>query len=271
MSGTLSELSDTISLLQTTPTDPNLLSRTQLLLNNLAAELSADPVLAPTTSQLAPIQTDAKNGDVTDLLSAIPPFFSNVGKLLAVEAAEQFTVTVAPDEVDLPALTGQQKSLTVTVTDTGPDPVTLNLSTGALPTGVTAALGQTQLTLQPGASQNVSLTLTSNLVSTSIFQLVVNAADSTDSTLATVVHNGTAIVAVRAAAADVLGVTVNPISVTSAGTPIAVNASIFETANASRNVQAQITILDSTGKVVATPAPVPNIVGGPSVTTLVRK
>ena len=252
LSGTLSELSDTVSLLQATPTDPNLLSRTQLLLNDLSPELTADPVLAPTTSQLVPIQTDANKGDVTDMLTAIPPFFSNVDKLLAVEAAEQFTVTVAPNEVDLPALTGQQKTLTVTVADTGPDPVTVNLSTGALPTGVTAALGQSQITLQPGASQNVSLTLTSNLVSTNIFTLNVQAADSTDSTLATVVHNGTAIVAVRAAAADVLGVTVNPITV-NAGAPVAVSASIFNTANASRSVLVHIQVFNSANVVVATP------------------
>ncbi|HEV3344414.1 MAG TPA: DUF4214 domain-containing protein [Pirellulales bacterium] len=257
LAGTLSELSDTISLLQATPTDPNPLSRTQLLLNNLSPELAADPALAQFVTQLAPLQADAKSGDVTDLLAGMPTFFKNVDAVLAVEAAEQFTVSVSPNEVDLPALTNQQKSLTVTVTDTGPDPVTLNLSTGSLPTGVTANLGQTQLTLQPGGIQNVTLTLTSNLVSTHIFMLNVLATDSTDSTLATVVHNGTAIVAVRAAAADVLGVTVNPISVTSAGTPIAVSASIFDTANASRSVLAHLTVLDSTSKVVASPPDVP--------------
>jgi uncharacterized repeat protein (TIGR01451 family) len=257
LAGTLSELSDTISQLQTTPTDPNLLSRTQLLLNNLGPELAADPALAGFVSQLAPIQADAKSGDVTDMLAALPTFFKNVDAVLAVEATEQFTVSVSPGEVDLPALANQQKSLSVTLTDTGPDPVRLTLSTGTLPSGVTAMLGQSQVTLQPGASQTVPLMLTSNLVSTHIFTLDVHAADSADSTLATVAKDGTAIVAVRAAAADVLGVTVNPISVTSAGTPIAVSASIFDTANATRSIEAQLTVLDSTNKPVGSPTDVP--------------
>ncbi|HWB12842.1 MAG TPA: DUF4214 domain-containing protein [Pirellulales bacterium] len=257
LAATLSELSDSISQLQTTPSDPNLLSRTRLLLNNLSPELAADPALAPFVAQLAPLQADANSGDVTDLLAALPTFFQNVDAVLAVEASEQFTISVSPNEVDLPALANQQKNLTVTVADTGPKPVTLTLSTGALPNGVTANLGPTQITLQPGASQTVPLTLNSNLVSTHIFTLDVKATDSTDSALATVSHDGTAVVAVRAAAADVLGVTVNPISVTNAGTPIAVSASIFNTANASRSVLAHLTVLDSTNKVVASPPDVP--------------
>ena len=254
---TLSELADAVSQLQATPTDPNLLSRVQLLLGDTSNELAADPALKQFVSQLQPLQTDAKSGDVAGMLAALPGFFKNVDAVLAVEEAEQFTVSVSPNEVDLPALANQQKSLSVQLTDTGPDPVTLTLSAGALPSGVTAALGQTQVTLQPGASQTVPLTLTSNLVSTKIFTLDVHAVDSTDSTLASVAHDGTAIVAVRAAAADVLGVTVNPISIATVGTSIAVSASVFNTANATRNVQAQLTVLDSSNKPVDTPTDVP--------------
>jgi len=197
LSGTLSQLGDTVSQLQTTPADPNLLSNTQFLLSNAASEVAGDPNLASFSTSLAALVTDANSGDVTDLLAGMPTFFKNLDATLTVEAAEQFTVSVSPSDVDLPALANQQKTLTVTLTDTGPDPVTLNLSTSALPTGVTATLGQPQVTLQPGKSQNVSLTLTSNLVSTHIFTLNVQAADSTDSTAATISHNSTAVVAVR--------------------------------------------------------------------------
>jgi uncharacterized membrane protein len=250
LGGTLSELSDTIALLQATPTDANLLSRVQLLLKNLNAELSADPALASLAPQLASILADANSGDVAALLAALSAFFNSLDGVLAIEAMQQFTVTVTPGEVDLPALANQQKTFAVQITDTGPDAVSLNLSTAALPSGVTASLGQTQITVQPGATQTVNLTLTSNLVSTKVFTLDVHAAASV------VAHDGTAVVAVRAAAADILAVTVNPITV-DAGVPVSISASIFNTANASRNVLAHIDIFNAANVVVASPADVP--------------
>ncbi|HEU5430217.1 MAG TPA: hypothetical protein VFU81_01060, partial [Thermomicrobiales bacterium] len=250
LGGTLAAVGDAVSQLQASPADANLLSRVQLLLNNLSAELAADPALAALVAQLAPLQADANSGDVAGLMAALPAFFQNVDAVLAVEANEQFTISISPNEVDLPALANQQKTLSVQITNTGPAPETLNLSAGALPGGVTADLAQAQITLQAGETQKVNLTLTSNLVSTKVFTLDVHAAATATQ------HDATAVVAVRAAAADVLGVTVSPVAV-NAGDTLSVSATVFNTANASRNVLAHITVLDATNQVVASAPDVP--------------
>ena len=65
-----------------------------------------------------------------------------------------------------------------------------------------------------------------------------------------------AVVAIRPAAADVLSVTATPQAVV-AGTPTAVSAEVFNTANATRSLEAQLQVLDSTGSVVATEPLVP--------------
>ena len=65
-----------------------------------------------------------------------------------------------------------------------------------------------------------------------------------------------AMVAVRPSVADVLSVTASPSAIT-AGDPVSVTAEVFNTANVTRSVQAQIEILDSSGDVVGTPTDVP--------------
>jgi uncharacterized membrane protein len=240
----LSELGDAVSLLQGAPTDMTLCARVAFLLGNLKTELSADPGLASFVSQLQPLITDASACDTVDLLTLVPGFFSSLTNSLAVEATQQFTVSLSPGEVDL--VPGQGKSFSVQLANTGPDAVTLVLSTGGLPSGVTAALGQTHATLAAGASTTVSLTLNQTLVSSAIFTLDVTAAASVAQ------QTATAVVAVRPAVADVLGVTVNPIAV-QAGSPVSVSAQVFNTANAARNVLAHIDVLNAMATVIGSP------------------
>jgi uncharacterized membrane protein len=240
---TLTELGDTVSLLQATPTDAMLLNRVQFLLGNLSTLLSADPALASFVTALQPIQAKAAAGDVAGLLALLPSFFSSLTNVLAVEATQQFSVSAAPTPVDL--FVGQGKDIAVQLVNQGTSAIPLTLSTAGLPAGVTVHLSQNQLTLAPGATATVTVTLTQTQDLNTVFTLQVIAAASL------VQHAATVDVEARPAAADVLSVSVNPVSV-QAGSPVAVSAQVFNTANAARTLQAKIDVFDAAGNPVLT-------------------
>src|SRR5579875_1434759 len=244
----LSELSDSVSQLQTTPTDAATLQRVQLLLGDLSDLLSADQTLASFVSQLQPIQAKASSGDVAGMLALLPPFFSSLSNTLSIEAAQQFSLSLSPNYVDMQ--TGQSHTFQVQLTNQGSASESLTLSTPNLPSGMTASFSNTQVTLAPGATDTETLTLTDTTLANKVFTLDVNAAASV------VQHTATAVVAVRQAAADVLGVTVTPQTV-NAGTAVAVSAQVFNTANIDRNILVHVDVLDNTGAVVKSLADIP--------------
>jgi uncharacterized membrane protein len=244
----LSSLGDIIAQLQATPTDPGSCGRATFLLGNLSALLGADPGLASFVSQLQPLQAKASACDGAGLLALVPAFFNGLNSTLAVEATQQFIVSVSPNEVDLQP--GQSQAFSVQLANTGPDPVNLTLSAPGLPANVTATFGQTQVTLAPGATDTVSVTLDQTLVSSKLFTLDVTAA-------ATVAqHTATAVIAVRPAAADVTGVTLSATTI-NAGTPETVSAQVFNTANVARSVLAHVDVLDGSNAVVSSLPDVP--------------
>jgi uncharacterized membrane protein len=241
LAGTLTQLDDVITQLQAAPTDASLLARIKVLLGELNTLLQADPALTSLVTQLAPIQAAANAGNVNGMLALLPAFFTSLTNLLNVEATEQFSVSLSPNQVDLQ--TGNTKTFAVQLMNFGPDSVTLNLGTAGVPTGMTAMLDQSQVTVAAGATGMANLTLNTQQVSNKVFTLDVTAA-------ATVVtHTVTAIVAVRQATADVLGVTVNPVTV-NPGAMVDVMAQVFNTANVTRNILAHIDILDANGNLV---------------------
>ncbi len=245
LASNLSELSDALALLQTTPTDPAALSRVQFLLDNLSPLLQADPALASFVTQFQPVLTASQAGNVSGLLAQSTSFFNTLSPVLEQEADQQFTMALTPGEVDLEP--GVGKSFSVQLTDTGPDSETLSLGVGTLPVNVSASLGQSQVTLAPGETTTVTLTMSDTLVSAKLFNLQVNAAETL------VHHSATAVVSVEPAEADVLGVTVSP-STPAAGAPVSVSAEIFNAANAPRKVVAKLDVLDSSGNLLSTPA-----------------
>ena len=244
----LSELTDALVQLQTTPTDPAALSRVQFLLNNLGPLLQADPALASFVATVQPIQADALAGNVTGLLALTSPFFSSLAPTLTQEADQQFTIALSPAQIDLEP--GVGKTFSVQLTNTGPDSETLALGVGSLPANVSAVLGQTQVTLAPGASISVPLTMSDSLVSATLFNLQVTATETL------VKQTTTAIVSVEPAEADVLGVTVSP-STPAAGAAVSVTALVFNTANVDRNVLAKVDLLDGSGNLLSTLEHVP--------------
>jgi uncharacterized membrane protein len=248
LAANLSSLGDIIAQLQATPTDPGSCGRATFLLGNLSALLSADPALASFVSQLQPLQAKASACDGTGLLALVPAFFNSLTSTLAIEATQQFTVTVSPNEVDLQP--GQGQNFSVQLTNTGSDSVSLTLSTPGLPNGVTANLGQTQVALAAGATDTIPLTLSQTLVSSKIFTLDVTAAASVAQ------QTATAVIAVRPAAADVTGVTLSATTI-QAGTPESISAQVFNTANVARSVLAHVDVLDGSDAVVSSLPDVP--------------
>jgi uncharacterized repeat protein (TIGR01451 family) len=251
----LTNLQNAVAQLQTTPTDATALGQVQLQLANLNTLLGADPALAFLQAPLQALQAEANAGNVSGLLNGLPGFFGTLSNILTVEATEQYTVSLSPTTVDLQ--TGQSQTVQVQLTNTGTNDVPLTLSTSGVPTGVTAQLAQTQLVLPAGQTQTVNVTLTQTQDINTVFALKVTAA------AAVVQQSATAGVAVRPATADVVGVTATPQLVASAGDTVAVTAQVFNTANVSRQVQAQIQILDLSGNILETLPTVPvNLVPG---------
>jgi uncharacterized membrane protein/transglutaminase-like putative cysteine protease len=247
LNSVLSELDDNFVQLLATPTDTATCGRAQFLLGKLSMLLSADPALAAFVTQLQALQAKASSCDGNGLLALAPAFFNSLSSTLAVEATQQFTVSVSPTPVDL--MPGQSQNFSVQLTNTGNSPVSLTLSTPGLPQQATANFNQTQVTVAAGATMAVPLTLNQTFVSAKVFTLDVLAAASV------VQHTATAAIAVRPAAADVLGVTVNPQTVLP-GQSVTVGAQVFNTANAARDVLVHVDVLDSGNNVVAS---LPNV------------
>lgn len=247
LSMVLADLASTLSALQTA-TSPALFTEAQTDLGNLNTLFTADPALATETTPLAPLIAAANADNLTGLLAGTTSLFNAVTGVLNQEAAEQFTASLSPNQVDLQP--GQGQTFTLTLTNTASDGETLNLSVGTLPSGVSVSLGQNSVALAAGASTTVSVTLAQTIQTTAIFTLDVSAnAGIVDQT-------ATAVVAIRPAAADVLSVTASPQAV-NAGDSVTVTASVFNTANATRNLLAQLQVLDSSNNVVLTAPDVP--------------
>ncbi len=247
LASVLTDLSNTLAMLQS-GTSAALFTEAQNDLNNLNALLTADPALTAFVTQLQPIITAANADNLDGMLSGSTSLFNSIAGVLNVEATEQFTASLSPTEVDL--LPGQGQALTLTLTNTASDSETLNLSTGTLPIGVTVQFGQSQVNLAAGASTTISVTLSQTIQSTTIFTLGVTA------NAGAVRQSASTVVSITPAAADVTSVTATPQAV-SPGTPITVSAQVFNTANATRSLEAQLQILNSSGNVVSTAPVVP--------------
>ena len=115
------------------------------------------------------------------MLSLTAPFFNILAPALTQEADEQFRMTLSPTESDLAP--GQGKTFNLQLTSQSNDPVSLTLNVGTLPSGVSASLGQTQVTLAPGQTLTVPVTLTQTIQSSKVFTLDVTAAASSGSKL----------------------------------------------------------------------------------------
>jgi uncharacterized membrane protein len=247
LTSVLLDLADTLASLQTSASAA-LFAEAQTDLGNLNTLLAIDPALASFTSQVQPLIAAAQSGNLNGVLANAAGLFNSITGVLNQEAAEQFTATLSPSEADLPP--GQGQTFTLQLANTGSDAETLNLSVGNLPSGATAQLGQSRVSLAPGASASVSVTLTQSIQSSTIFTIPVTAS-------ATVVsHVASAVVSIRPAVADVVSVTASPSSVNS-GQPVSASAEVFNTANATRSLLAQVEILDASGTVVATPPAIP--------------
>lgn len=238
----LRQLADLFAQLEASPDAPALCQRAEFLLDNLEILLGADLALAALVPQLQPLQDAAATCDEAALLALVPGFFNNLADALEILASEQFTIALSPAQVDLQP--GQGKVFSVQLANTGDDPVTLTLSSGPLPGGVTLGFSQTQVTLAAGETASVTASLSQSLIAAKVFRIEVGAA----ATLAR--HTATAVVAVRPATADVLSVAVSPIALV-AGDSLAVSAQVFNTANVARNVLAHADVLDKFGAVVA--------------------
>ena len=243
----LTDLADALASLQSA-TSPALFLAAQTDLGNLGTLVSADPALASFATQIQPLVIAARSGDLNGLLANAANLFNRITGVLDQEAAEQFSASLSPVDADLQP--GQGKTFTLRLTNLATDSETLDLSTANLPAGASVQVAQSAVALAPGASTSVDVTLTQTIQSSTIFTLQVTVAGSV------VRHVASAVVSIRPAAADVIGVTATPQAV-NPGDPVTVSAQVFNTANATRSLEARLQVLDATNTVIATSPLVP--------------
>ncbi|MCW5890285.1 MAG: hypothetical protein KIT14_07005 [bacterium] len=132
---------------------------------------------------------------------------------------------------------------------------TVGLSVGDLPTGVTATLSTGQVVLargerrDPSGPGGVTVTVSQAQESSTVFRLLVV---GTALEAPGVARSASAFVAVRPAAADVVGVDLAP-SVVESGDTVAVSARVLNSANARRSIVARADLLDASGATVGEP------------------
>ncbi len=266
---TLSALGDTLGQLQGTPTDEGLWGRLALQLGNTELLLQANPSLTQFVPQLQELRNFAAAHDLSALLAPVPGLFTNMTSAIVIQAAAQkFTAALSPTNVELQP--GENTQFIIRLENRGNEPLTLLLTLGGLPNGVTATLNQNQVTLAPGEVRDASsanpviLTLNQSLTSLQIFSAQVTATDHSSGAE----QIATAYVAVRPALADVISVTVDPV-VVNPGSSVAVSAQVLNAANAARSVLARVEVRNQAGSTVATNADVPvNLVPGTAAVTL---
>src|SRR6185312_699865 len=142
LSSVLSDLASTLASLQTA-TSPALFLEAQTDLGNLGTLVSADPALASFATQIQPLLTAARSGDLNGLLANATTLFNSITGVLNQEAAEQFTASLSPADADLQP--GQGKSFTLHLTNLATDSETLNLSVGTVPVDTSVQLGQSTI------------------------------------------------------------------------------------------------------------------------------
>ncbi len=246
LAGVLSQLSDTLGQWQANPTDARLCERAQLQLDNVKAMLAATPSLARFAPQIDALLAQTANCNVAGLLPLLTSLFADISAVF--EFTQALTLSLAPARVTLEP--GQGQSFNVRLENQGNQTLDVSLALGSVPSGVTASLNQTQVSLAPNTARTIPLTLSQTPTSTQVFALAVTA------TSGVVSQSAFAHVAVRPAVANVVSVTATP-NVIDSGQPTTVTARILNAVNTTRAVLARLEVLDNSGGLISSSPDVP--------------
>lgn len=215
----LSAFSTTLAQWEANPGNAALCQQAGLRVDNLIAVVQANASLASFLSRFQELRTRVTSCSSSDVASFASSLFTDMTVAIVPTGgvSRALALSVTPGNVELQP--GQGKEFSVRLENRTTQPTTVSLSLGALPSGVTANLANTQVTLAGSEILQVPLTLSQTLVSMQIFALEVTATTTVGP------HVASAHVAVRPALADVVRVLANP-SAVKAGESVAVSAKV---------------------------------------------
>ena len=258
----LNDLSIALTNLFQNPTSQVYMSQSSASLDAVINLLTTDPYLgtfAPTlTADGAALAQATTASAIQTALAQLGTDLGTVGTTLTDEAAHGFNFTLLTNsQVGQPQVA---KTYGIVVQNTGSQTTTYDLSLSGVPSGVTASLSQTSVTLAPGqatsvsgAVTNLSVTITSN--STTQIDAFTFTVQATAEGATEISRTTTGSFTARTAVVQVVSVTPNP-AFTNPGGQVDVSARILNAVNQQQQAEVSYTVTDPSGKVVFTSQPV---------------
>jgi len=258
----LNDLSTALTNLVENRTSQLYMSQAQASLTAVIGLMGSDPYL----STLIPaLKTDAATlaqatttSTVQTAVSSLGNDLNTLGSTLSDEAAYGFTLTLLGN-----SQVGQPQVATtygIVVQNTGSQTATYDLSLSGVPSGVTASLSQTSVTLAPGQATsvtggvtNLSVTITSN--STTELDAFTFTVHATAEEATEISRTTTGSYTARNALVQVVSVTPDP-AFTDPGGQVDVSAQILNAVNQQQQAEVSYTVTDPQGNVVFTSQPV---------------
>jgi uncharacterized repeat protein (TIGR01451 family) len=258
----LSDLSTALTNLVQNPTSEVYMSQSVASLTTVVNLLSTDPYLgslAPTlTADGAALAQATSASAVQAAVAQLGKDLGTVGTTLSDEASYGLDLSLLTN-----SQTGQPSVPTtygIVVQNTGTQTATYDLSLSGVPSGVTAALSQTSVTLAPGASTsvagsatNLTVTITSN--STTEVPAFTFTVQATTEEATEITRTTTGSFTARSAFVQVVSVSPNP-TFTQPGGQVDVSAQILNAVNQQQQAEASFTVTSPSGNVVFTSQPV---------------
>ena len=256
LGGTLRELSAAMTALAENLDDPVLQSRVCALVASVLEQFNAaafDPFVAALTTAKTAVCSAATSGEIQTALNDISGILTSVGDALQTADAFPFEISLTPNSAV--ALPNTPTNFDISLTNTGTQIITYNLSLGTLPPGITGSLDNTSVTLGPGEfipaiqTGSATVTITQPVQELTAFEFVVTASVAPGVAKAAI---GT--FTARDEEIDVTRVDVEP-SFGDPGDSVDVSARIFNAVNQTRNFKVFYEVLDPASATIFTSTP----------------
>ena len=243
----LTALANNIALLEQDGADTRICERISRHARNVQALLASNDSLYTSSDDLDVLISAADACDSATIKTAAIAIFDVLTPILRAQAEHGFSLSSTPARLALEP--GESAELTLSLTNTGAKTIVIDLGIGALPENVSASLSSSQLTLTPGeTNESVSVTIDQTITSFGTFNLAVTA---NAQSAAGLTKTDNIYISIRPALADVVRVTLEP-NVVENNEPVAVSATINNTANIPQDVIGKAEIKDPEGELITT-------------------
>jgi fibro-slime domain-containing protein len=250
------QFANLLKQLRTTPDDNRVYERMRLIMETLTRELGKDKILNDFIPTLKPIQDAIDKRDALSIFADTPEIFNDVHTYFEECAKYHFTMRIIPNQKNMDLI--DEHTFILEIINKGSEPSIINLAFSA-PEDVDVELNQPTLLLQPGEVRGVTsanpilLTLKHKLDRSLAYDVELFA---TASEASYIYQKENIHITARPSYADVVNVMVAP-SMVESGTPITVQANIFNTANTDRDAIARLELLNENNISIIDPIELP--------------